>query len=200
MYRPLHIRIAIGVLMVLSACAHPRSDAPEASQSPFPDGTIISGGNNPNDDMLAPDNRGDVLVLSNNVDFTKVDKDRIKNIETLSMLNAIGARNKSMIIIDAAHVLAMAGTGFAAPTDPGYDPNPALRIDGDADDRLLLLGGDDSAISKASGGRWLRGAGNGTNGVPAGYDLYVHVTKGFSPTANADAYLVVQKGIAVRAR
>ncbi len=186
--------------MVLSACAQPRSNAPEPTRSPLLNGVTIDGGSNPNNDMLAPDNRGDMLVLSNNVDFTKLDKGRIKNIETLSMLNSAGAKNKSMIIIDIVHVLAMAGTGYADPTDAGYDRHPALRIDGDADDRLLVLGGDDSAISKATGGRWLHGAGNGTNGVPAGYDLYVHVTKGFSPTANADAYLVVQKGITVRAR
>ena len=205
MFRPLRLRIAIGVLMILSACVHPQPNAPESSQSSLLNGAVIDGGGNPNDDMLAPDNRGDVLILSDYTDFTKLGTDRIKNIETLSMLNSDGAKtngakHQGMIIIDVAHVLAMAGTGYAAPTDPGYDRHPALRIDGDPHDRLLLLGGDDSAISKASGGRWLRGAGNGTNGVPAGYDLYVHVTKGLSPTANADAYLVVQQGIAVRAR
>lgn len=78
MNRSLRIRIAFGVLIILSACAHSRPDAPEALQSPLPDGTIISGGDNPNDDMLAPDNRGDVLVLSNNVDFTKLDNDKSK--------------------------------------------------------------------------------------------------------------------------
>ena len=210
MFRPLRLRIAIGVLMILSACVHPQPNAPESSQSSLLNGAVIDGGGNPNDDMLAPDNRGDVLILSDYTDFTKLGTDRIKNIETLSMhdpsdartsgAETAGAKTKSMIIIDVAHVLAMAGTGYADPTDPGYDRHPALKIDGDPHDRLLLLGGDDSAMLKASGGRWLHGAGNGTNGVPAGYDLYVHVMQGFSPTANADAYLVVQQGIAVRAR
>lgn len=130
--RPFRIQIALGVLMALSACAHPQPNAPESSQSSLLNGAVIDGGGNPNDDMLAPDNRGDVLILSDYTDFTKLGTDRIKNIETLSMLNSDGAKtngakHQGMIIIDVAHVLAMAGTGYAAPTDPGYDRHPALK-------------------------------------------------------------------------
>ena len=195
MKRLLRVHHVLGVLALSASCAYVQPKAPE---SPLLRGAYVDGGSNPNDDLLAPGNRGDVMVLSGNADFRAVG-DRFQNIETLSMGNSDHARGNSTITLDIIRVLRMADTGFADPTDADYDRHPALRIDGDVDDTLVLANGGGGWAQAVSGGsgRWLRGVGNGSNGVPAGYDLYVHVTKGTNPTAGANAYLVVQQGITV---
>jgi hypothetical protein len=198
MKRFLRVHLVLGVLAVLASCAYFQPKAPD---SPLLRGAYVDGGSNPNDDLLTPGNRGDVMVLSGNADFRGIG-DRFQNIETLSMRNSDRARGNSTITLDIIHVLRMADTGFADPTDADYGRHPALRVDGDVGDTLVLANGDGGWAQAVSGGsgRWVRGAGNGSNGVPAGYDLYVHVRKGANPTAGADAYLVVQQGITVDAR
>lgn len=160
-------------------------------------GIQVDGGGNPDDDMLSPGNRGDVIILSGNNDFTKI-PGKFSNVETLTMRNAEGSIRNSSIILDVFAVIKMAKTGNADPADPGYGKRPALHIDGDSGDRVYLK--RDRGDAPPSLGRqdnWLQAPGNGENGVPAGYDLYVHVTDGTDPSVNENAYLLIERGIKV---
>jgi hypothetical protein len=148
----------------------------------------IDGGSNASDNLLTAGNRGDVMVVSGTVDFTALG-DNYQNLETISMKNADGSSGNSTLTLNSTDVLGMADSGTANPTNSGYGTDPAIRVDGDAGDHLNLVSGVTD--------NWVLGAGNGTNGVPAGYDLYVHVTSGTNPTVNDDAYVLVQTTITV---
>jgi len=145
---------------------------------------LVDGGTNTDNNLLTAGNRGDVLALSGNFNFTTLG-DVYQNIETISMRAADGSSATSMTI-DIVDVLQMADTGTADPTGSGYGSAPALRIDGDAGDVLNL---DNST------GTWLLAAGAG--GIPVGYTAYAHVASGTNPSVNEDAYLFVATGVTV---
>ena len=149
----------------------------------------IDGGSNSSNNLLTAANRGDVFVVSGTIDFTAL-ADNFQRIETISMKNVDGSTGNSTITLDITDVLQMADTGVADPTNSNYSSQEAIRIDGDSGDSLTLT---------SSTGSWVAGVGNGSNGVPAGYNLWVHVTSGASPTSNEDFYALVQTAISTSA-
>ena len=151
----------------------------------------IDGGANTDNNLLTVGNRGDVMVLSGNFDFTTAAHGNIfQNIETLSMLNADGSTGNSTITLNITDVLDMADTGVANPTGSNggqnYDNAKAIRIDGDNADTVELHNGS---------GTWQ--AATGATGIPAGYNAFSHVTSGSNPAVNEDAYVFIQTGVTV---
>ena len=154
----------------------------------------IDGGGNPDNDLLVAGNRGDTLVFDRDKDFTATPA-FFARIETL-LIKAPGGIG---VTLDGAAVLRMTGSGYADPTGPGFKPLPALRIEGASGNWVFLKrdSGIMPALDREAADNWVPLAGNGENGVPQGYDLYVHVTRGEDPTINANAYLIIERGLAV---
>jgi hypothetical protein len=134
--------------------------------------------------MATDGNRGDVMVVSGDFDFTTLG-DSFQNLETLSMLNSDGSTGNSTMTLHIDDVLQMADTG-TADLGIGYSTEPTLRIDGDVGDTLNLA--NDS-------GTWLLAT--SVSSVPTGYTAYSHVTSGSTPTAFENAYLYVMTGVDV---
>jgi Ca2+-binding RTX toxin-like protein len=147
--------------------------------------SFITGGSNSNVNLLASNNRGDVLSVSGTVDFTSLG-DVFDDIETISMLAKDGSAGNSTITLDVTDVLNIAVSAFAQPGGANFNSEHAMRIDGTSGD-VVNLGPDP--------GTWLLAT--GATGIPAGYTAYSHVTSGLLASANEDAYLLIQTGITV---
>ncbi len=147
--------------------------------------SFITGGSNLNANVLAANNRGDILSVSGTVDFTSL-PDVFDNIETISMLAKDGSAGNSTITLDVTDVLNIAVSAFAQPGGLNFNSEHAIRIDGTSGD-VVNLGPDP--------GTWLLAT--GATGIPDGYTAYSHVTSGLVASANEDAYLLIQTGITV---
>lgn len=121
-------------------------------------------------------NHGDILQFNNNFDLTKPAGDRVAGIETLSMVDGTGSDGVRLAVQDVLDL----GTGTFNPRLLGTDnlgEDDAVRIDGDAGDRLTLTGGNWSQIAASN--------------TPADYNL-------FSATASSGhAYVLVQEEVTV---
>jgi Ca2+-binding RTX toxin-like protein len=148
--------------------------------------SFITGGSNLNANVLAANNRGDILSVSGTVDFTSL-PDVFEDIETISMLAKDGSAGNSTITLDVTDVLDLADSAIAAfASSSGFASKQAIRIDGTSGD-VVNLGPDP--------GTWLLAT--GATGVPNGYTAYSHVTSGLLANTNEDAYLFIQTGITV---
>ena len=148
----------------------------------------IDGGANADTNLLTAGNHGDILSVDGTVDFTAL-ADSFQNIETISMLASDGSAGNSTITLNITDVLGMADTGHADPSTANFSDQEAIRIDGEAGDVVNL----NSGVTD----NWVFGIAGGSGGVPAGYNLYSHVTSGSTASTNEDAYVMIATGVTV---
>jgi hypothetical protein len=147
----------------------------------------VDGGAN-SDDNLAGTNRGDVLAFDGTLDLTTIANSKIEGIETVSMKDSEGAVGNDTLTINASDVIDL-GTGHFNPSGSStgvgsLSDQAAIKVDGDAGDKLNLTGGG-----------WTHAT--GSHGQPAGYEVYVHDGNPGDANAGEDAYVLVQNTIAV---
>ena len=133
----------------------------------------IDGGGQTNDNLRW--SRGDILQFDGKLDLTAAGiSERIHDIETLSMKDGQG---NDRLVLNAQDVLSL-GDGefnpFILKADT-FGEGSAVRIDGDAGDRVKLTGGNWQEIEPSN--------------APSGYDVFA------CAVAGGNVYVLVQEDI-----
>ena len=133
---------------------------------------LIDGGDERGDNVGR--SQGDIVVFDGVLDLTEGDiGDRIVDIETFSMADGQGNDTLRLSLDD---VIEIDGGEFEARVrGQDFDEGEALRIEGDAGDKLILSGGDWHQIAASN--------------APAGYNVFV------ANSGDDNAYAIVDKDI-----